>query len=437
MSRDIFLGVGGSASSNIFGKYIFNREGWGFEPNNYVERQIVIVMSGVDSGGSVGVQMDLFNLNGKELNGKLHKRSDFPFQPHGDLKHFIIQSLRFRQPDIAWGSYFDFRSYNLFDHIKTTIELHQLAKLEDSLNQEFIKYLELFFEYFDNNKHLLQTIKPICLGNLLLDFWQYKAGNINNLSSFLKGHSLIPNWVEFVFLSQQRTNLQGRDINDNIVYGEHLFDEWQNSILPFSHKIHNDRVETCVVNQRLIEVLDNLSASDRVIIPPGSDSNWLGIINNNFILKKIKHIPVFWLTNLFRFASETSLAETLSHLNSLGLYPQVFMPNPNFICDFFKEENLDSLCNYVVGEQKIPQAIYIPYYSDVITREMSRAISQSQEQPEVTKSLHILEQQIQQAKIKPLLSENNMIFYEVEVKYSNKRYMHDRDYAEKWLESIK
>ena len=68
MSKDIFLGVGGSASSRIFSHYLFDRLGWSNTATMNLQRQAILVMSGVDSGGSTGMQNDLFNLENGLVN---------------------------------------------------------------------------------------------------------------------------------------------------------------------------------------------------------------------------------------------------------------------------------------------------------------------------------------------------------------------------------
>lgn len=402
----------------------------------FVERSAVILMSGVDSGGSVGVQMALFVLNQRELNGKLHQTTNFPFQSHGDLKHFIIQSLGYRRPEIPWSNYLDFRSYHLSEHITQYLEFSHFLSIDPKLSQEFLGYLQTFFAYFVAYQEQLPTSKPICLGNLLLSFWQYKAGHINNLTDFLQHLSLIPPWVEFVFLSVYRTHLQGYDADNHLVQGEHLFDEWPQAILPHTHTIHNDDSDTCLINPRLLEILENLSKTDRVIIPPGSDSNWIGILNQRLIRQKLQNRTIFWLANLFRFTSETTLMQTLLHLNSLKIHPQMYLPNPDFLDLLFQEQNLTSLRNYVLQERKIPQVVYLPKYRTHIRLMLDKLRTLAGAAEYAANMLDVLDRECHTLVVNLDLEEHNHIHHDAVVQHLDGRYVHDPVYAQAWLELL-
>jgi hypothetical protein len=436
MPRDFFLGVGGTASSNIFGRYLFNRPGWGLVPTTSSARPAIIIMSGVDSGGSIGTQNDLLELNAGELNELLHEDSHFPFQSYGDLKHFIISSLRYKSPEIPWKDYWDFRSDDLPEQEKKFRELSGLLGLNPKLEQDFLKYLRTYLDYAAKNQSQLADSrqKPACLGNLLLAFWHFRAGQLNDLSQFLVDLGLIPDWVEFVFVSSKRTHLQGRDKQDQMLLGEHFFDEWPEPVWPHSHKIHNDRLDVCLLNPKLNSLLASLQPEDRLILTPGSDSNWLGLFNHAGFREKIRHQPIHWLANLFRFSSETTLNETLNHVNSLGLYPQVYLPNQDFVEMLLARDNLDSLLSYVFGEQKIPQIIYLPRYRELIITKIEGLQATNRLTANQSKLLEVLLMEMEVVD-KPSVNfqQQANLRYEVEVTHLDTRYAHDREYAEQWL----
>ncbi len=433
MKKDIFLGVGGSASSNIFGKYFFNRPSWGVE--NLVESDnfIVILMSGVDSGGSIGMQNDLYEIKNGLVNGYLHGRTDFPFQSYGDLKHFIIQSLNFKKPEVIWKNFLDFRSNNLGSHQQKFFEFSHLTNLPITINHGFVRYLKLFFEYFQENKQHLkpERIKPVCLGNVLLSFLHYTAGHINNLTSLMQEFGLIPNWVDFVFLSENRTYLRGMDFFGNQVNGEHLFDEWEQPILPQSHEIVDYEKTSLTINPRVLEYLSDLHYQDKIIIPPGSDSNWIGIVNNAQIFNLIKNHTILWLANLFRFTSETPLPQTINYLCSLGLKLQIFLPEINFAQQLFKFENLRSLESYVLKEHKVPQLLYFEKYKDLVNQGLAKIANKQSK----TDLVSILEKEMSSSKTLLPNHWGSNLHYLVKIKSVGISYCHDSDFAVSWLKN--
>ncbi len=435
MKKDIFLGVGGSASSNIFGKYFFNRPNWGVE--NLVESDnfVVILMSGVDSGGSIGMQNDLYEIRDGFVNGDLHGKTDFPFQSYGDLKHFIIQSLNFKKPEVIWKSFLDFRSDDLDSHQQKFLEFSHLVNLPITIDQDFVRYLKLFFEHLQQNKRYLkpERIKPVCLGNVLLSFLHHTAGHINNLTDLMQELGLVPSWVDFVFLSENRTHLRGVDVFGKQVNGEHLFDEWEQPILPQSHEIVDYGKTSLTINPKALEYLSNLHYQDKIIIPPGSDSNWIGIFNNTQIFNLIKNHTIFWLANLFRFTSETSLPQTINYLYSLGLKPQIFLPEINFAQQLFDFKSIESLESYVLKEHKLPQLLYFEKYKNLVTQGLAELVKKQFKSDLVS----ILEKEVNSNNTL-LLSDHwdSNLHYLVKIKAVGTSYYHDSDFAVSWLENF-
>jgi len=431
MSKDIFLGVGGSASSRIFSHYLFDRSGWSNTATTNLQRQAILVMSGVDSGGSTGMQNDLFNLENGLVNLALHQKADFPFQSYGDLKKFLVQALHFRQPEIDWDWFLDFRSYELTPQVEVFTQFSQIKELPTAIVQEFIEYLENFFFYYQ--KYYVQLPsdrrKPACLGNLLLSFLHSRCQDINQLNELLRQLELIPEWVEFVFLSLKHTHLEGLDIQEQLVQGEHRFDYWPKPIQPNTHKILNFGSSELIINPILLSHLGNLTTTDLIILSPGSDSNWLGLFNQPLIVNLLKPKTIFWLTNLFRFTSECPLPQTIQHLLNLGLKIELFLPEVNFIEVLFAPENYSKLASYIVKEHKFPHLIYLQAYE--------AAIQSKLEQWSTNHNLADLANQI-----KTEIAEygvSNLEHYPITTHYIakienvNTSYYHDPLWANQWL----
>ena len=73
------------------------------------------------------------------------------------------------------------------------------------------------------------------------------------------------------------------------------------------------------------------SSATRVIISPGSDANWLGIINNieikNQLQRKSRQASLVWVPSLYVQKNETDLIYTLKHLLNQKISPKIYLPD--------------------------------------------------------------------------------------------------------------
>jgi len=435
MSKDIFLGVGGSASSRIFGHYLFNRSGWSSTATVNPQRQAVLIMSGVDSGGSTGMQNDLFSLEDGLVNQALHQTADFPFQSYGDLKQFLIQALNFHQPEINWHFFLDFRSQELAPQLAVFTEFSELKRLPPAITKEFSRYLETFFFYYQKYYTQLppDRRKPTCLGNLWLSFLHSHCRDINQLNECLKQLEFVPEWVEFVFLSPKRTHLEGLDIEYQVVQGEHQFDEWSQPIRPESHKIVNVGSTILELNPVLLEYLKGLTLEDQILISPGSDANWLGIVNQPIIATLLNTKNIFWLSNLFRFTSESPLPETLKHLLNVGLKIELFLPELSFAKTLLAPENYYKLASYVTKEHKIPHLIYLQTYETIIQSKLKTWLAE----PNLIDLANKIKTEIDKYGVFDLENYSVVTHYTAKIESVNTSYYHDPLQASQWLLSYR
>jgi hypothetical protein len=432
---DIFLGVGGHGSVASFGDYIFSRNHWNHKdkPNYTLNRKAVIVSAGIDSGGSTGTQLDLLKLNHHELNEQLHGSRDFPFQAYGDLKHFLNKSLTIHVNEKDWGQILDRRSNHAsellqsFDALDDTLHLSQ--KLP-TLRSEFAEYLAIYFQYFGQYQHLLhpERIKKACFSNLFLAFIHGKTKTIRGFNKWLQTYEFIPDWVEFHFFSKANVNLHGRDFYGSPIEYEDTFDSWPYPIEPKSYKILDEEGKAAQVNPILVTYLENLQDSDNIFITPGSDSNWLGILNHSKIKQLIAKISqegrLNWIANLFHFTSEVPIILTAKYLSSVDITPNIYVPNEQFVKSLLHPKNFNILKAYIVGQGKVPNIFYLPHF-----------------RPLVAELVDILDQEIKEQKkdclglIRNILKANTSldlitsqnIHYNIKANLVGKSFTHDAD----------
>jgi hypothetical protein len=237
------------------------------------------------------------------------------------------------------------------DYLKN---LSQLRNKPDVLfgNEANINLIDSFVgAYLDfiNEGSLNQTNHSI--GNLLLSFMYFFAQiyHKRELSrdsaitphqiffNLLKDLSLIPEGVYQELLCDGKIQLSGK-VGQNTFYGESNFDlaEIVDPAVTFGEGVRVD-LSSYTFNAHMeqdgfaiIKFREMLTSSDLLIIPPGSLSNWMPLINRFQTIIKESNKPVVWFPNAFCHISEQDIEEQYNYLN--GLFPDqlaVICPTQN------------------------------------------------------------------------------------------------------------
>jgi hypothetical protein len=356
---DLFLGVGGHGCLGTLGKYIFAYNNWLQEADPKLmaspSSKKIISLSTVDSGGSTGTQLDTLKLNNFELNKKLHGDRNHPLLPYGDLKQFFIYSLSLNKPSYNWLEILDHRSNDLDTHLEKIDIINQAlnTKQNTELFVELKKYFREYLVYFNENISKLPEIKqkPVCLGNVFSAFLHYYFGDRAGLNNGLIKLGIIPEWVELIFIFCRHCTLCSQDIHGRSVKDEEVIDEWQEELLPEKYCIL-DGDSVADLDKYFIESLELEGLN--VFLTPGSDANWLGVINHPEVLGRIHKKNLTWVPNNYHGPNETPMYLTYQHLvKGLGLNINTTLPSKKdllsvlndqsgktFLIDFLNKKNL-------------------------------------------------------------------------------------------------
>jgi hypothetical protein len=303
----LVLGVGGHGWLAL-SQFIYDYEG-----------QIDCFCQTVDYGGSGGVWYRLLEHNDFELNKKLHSGKIKPILPWGDLNKIITHFFTHKH-GLLGGQILDFRSDDLNSHLKEIDVLSDLLGMETVTEKLFINYFKTAFEYYLKNKNDIDytTKKEFCLGYVWQDFLHWNLENVSDLSLFYRQYNILPQNLKLHFTSQNRQILVAETTTGKILVGEDKIDKSKLKIKPDSFKIKNISKSKEIFSQQFI---DSLIGSDVIIIPPGSVSNWLPLLNYPQILDLIKSKRLVWIVNPTDSINEFKAQKYLSFLQAKGLEP--------------------------------------------------------------------------------------------------------------------
>ncbi|MEI6728417.1 MAG: hypothetical protein WCK98_02120 [bacterium] len=308
MNKNILvLGVGGHGWE-VLSQFIYNYQG-----------PISFFCQTVDYGGSGGVWYRLLEHNDFELNKKLHSDKIKPILPWGDLNK-IITHFFVHKHGLLGGKILDFRSDDLNLHLKEIEILAHLLGMEVSVEKSFINYFKIAFDYYRTYKNEIdyKTKKEFCLGYVWQDFLHWNLEKVPELSLFYRQYNILPQNLKLYFTYDDRQILEAKTTSGKLVKGEDKIDKSQLKLKPESFQIKNTNKSKQIFSE---DFLRALKESQVVIIPPGSISNWLPLINYEAVHSILKDKKLFWIVNPSTFVNEFESQKYLDFLHTKGLRP--------------------------------------------------------------------------------------------------------------------
>jgi hypothetical protein len=133
------------------------------------------------------------------------------------------------------------------------------------------------------------------------------------------------------------------------IVGEKYFDDFKgkNPVEPSTYSIV--AVDGQDLDFKFKEMLDN---SDIIVIPPGSLSNWIPLINK--FRDQISSKPIIWIVNSFHHDSEVELDLQIEYLQSIGINPIILAPKIDNPFDEIEEEMRPSFVEQYQDQRKTP-----------------------------------------------------------------------------------
>ena len=304
MSKNILiLGAGGHGTVSL--QKLFELEQCSFE----------VVFHTADWGGSQGLWGRLLKLGDyfldKKLNGK--QESFLPFGDPNKLLNFYSQQLF---PDLE---FFDLRSSNYITLKEKSEEFLKIIKADSEFQVEFLDYLSESFEFFVTNRKKLNFKREFCVGYAFHSFVLKKVGSVANWNKYYKEVGILPQNINLSFAYNERTVMVGKDISLVKLVGEDKIDHHDNPILPDSIHLSSTRTKKPITE--LNELLAKIDQSDCIIIPSGSITNWVSILNLEGVAKVLKSKQLIWLTNPYKSRNELDNLDYLDYFKSIGIEP--------------------------------------------------------------------------------------------------------------------
>ena len=354
MSGILFSVFSGQASAifddflfDINEKYVRNKNG----EKNY-HPSVYIIETQWDNGGHTGYLQD-FNtwLDDQDKFLEIFGGNFKIPPPMGDLKSQISRwSRHLIKKD--FGNTISSLIENRYDHIDDTI--HELEVLINTLKriqpdifilEERINFFEIYSQLYKDFSLITSLMIKHSVGNLFLNFLYYYSfllvDSVETIYlhhheaffNFLKDLSLIPRGIRIEFLIDGRYNLSGTSHDNVKILSEKFFDEYPSNLPVLLESYSLKSIEGNDFENKFNKLLEN---SDLVVIPPGSLSNWMPIINKFY--SELKSKTIIWFVNAFTHYSEESLENQIKYLHSLGLNPIIVAPKLNNAFDELNED---------------------------------------------------------------------------------------------------
>lgn len=360
MSGILFLVFSGQASA-IFDNFLLNNHkkyiaqkkkvvSGSAELNN--NGDIFIIETQWDDGGHTGVMLD-FNLwleENREFYDLTGTELIMP-PPLGDLKSQISRWSK----HLVSGDFSNTISSLINNRHKSIdfalLELSNLLEILENLSpdifiaEEQMHFSRLYFKlYKEFTRHRDLEINH-SVGNLFLHFlYIYSYLLTSNTETiyehhhqaffnFLKDLNLIPRGVRFEFLIDGRYNLSGVSKDGILISSERFFDDYPSSLPVELESYTLKPIDGSDIDNKFEQLIEN---SNIVIIPPGSLSNWMPLINK--FSKNLVNKPILWFLNSFTHNSEADIDECVNYFYSIGLNPSLILPK---LSNPFDELNAD------------------------------------------------------------------------------------------------
>ncbi len=305
---------------------------------NSYEGYVHIIFLPVDWGGSTGTIGRIFQMNNGELNSKLHNDSQFPTLPFGDMNKFIISYILQECPEHSKVLYkgkniniLDLRSDSVRVLIQTFDKLSKCIQIDNALINEFYEYLNTYIDFYLEHKDDIPEANTTSLGNIWHAFLYYRLGSLQNIIHYYQQKNIIPQHISVSFSSEYNQILQGTYFNEEShkheLNGEDLIDCSEFPIDPESYHLVNTHINQSIISSN---ALDILKKSDEIIIPNGSISNWLPLVNIPevcaILVQKSAQGRLVWVMNLFHSKNEFPFDVYYHYLNIKNINPIIIGP---------------------------------------------------------------------------------------------------------------
>jgi hypothetical protein len=310
------LGTGGHGWE-VFSDYIYHNK----------TNPVQVFGLTVDYGGSGGIWYRLQEINDFELSKKAFGDKK-PVMPWGDFNKIILNFLLKKYGSIV-ASTLDFRSEDLDAHLSNFQIMADYFALDTNSEEHFENFFRFCFDYYQQNKDKLnyQTEKDFCFGYPWQDFVFWNLGGIEDVNNFYQSYNLFPKTFNIHFTSVEREVLIGQSEKGNKYFGEDQVDNAQEPILPDSLQILDTNNKPISVYPKFIE---KLKSSDTIILPVGSITNWLPLLN----LKEVQEIlqeysqnkKLYWFVNLQRAKNEFDIQVYIDYLKQKSINPILVIP---------------------------------------------------------------------------------------------------------------
>ncbi len=299
----LILGAGGHGTISL--QKLFELEDCHFD----------VVFHTADWGGSQGLWGRLLKLGDYFLDNKLNGKSE-TFLPFGDPNKLInFYSLQ-KFPGIE---FFDLRGSDYIILKEKSEEFLKLINAGNDFIKEFVDYLSIAFDFFVINKKKLSSKKEFCVGYVFHSFVLKKSGSVEAWNKYYHEIKILPKNINLCFAYNERTVMIGKDISLVKLIGEDRIDHHDNPILPDSVYLSSTRTKKPIT--KLTKLFDRINQSDCVIIPSGSITNWVSILNLEGVTQSLQSKKVIWLTNPYKSRNELDNSDYCNYFKNVGLKP--------------------------------------------------------------------------------------------------------------------
>lgn len=352
MANILFIVFSGQASA-IFDHFLYtNQKSYIQAKENSEEYPIhYIIETQWDNGGHTGYVLDFYDwLRENEIFVKIFGENFLLPPPMGDLKTQISRWAKHLIKSSEGGEIADLLATRYPDPASSLRNVEKLINILKDLNREIFSeedvmnfmqtFMNLYTE-FSKDKEMNHSV-----GNLFLSFLYFYSYLIKGkldldlyshhhevFFNFLKDLQLVPRGARFEFLIDGRYKLTAATFEEYKILGERYFDDFE-GIVPVDPKTYYIKaVDGEDIGSKFDEML---SSSDVVVVPPGSLSNWMPLINK--FKEKLIGKPLVWIVNSFYHVSEVPLEEQIKYIRSLGLDPIILAPKVSNPFDELDEE---------------------------------------------------------------------------------------------------
>ena len=137
---------------------------------------------------------------------------------------------------------------------------------------------------------------------------------------FYRQYNILPENLKLYFTSDNRQILEAKTLSAKLIVGEDKIDKSKLKIKPESFKIKNSSNAKEIFSK---EFLKSLELAQTVIIPPGSVSNWVSLLNYPKICSALKQKKVIWLVNPTTAINELSTKKYLEFFSLKFIKPVI------------------------------------------------------------------------------------------------------------------